>query len=146
MEFLIKARGHKAKTKIYRWLRRNKAFPYFIDGKNYSTVRGKTLEQIHKTIDNENDFALCEGNYFFLDLLYIGDNKELMNKIYNYLCKLIDNKDISIKRLQHTTKENLDFIFHKTESYINPDCKNCYYLKEHPANKVRMKSHKENAD
>jgi len=140
MELLIKVKGHKAKTKIYRWLRRNNAFRYFIDGKNYSTVRGKTIDQIHRIVDNDNDFALCRGDSFLLSLIFIRDNKELMDKIYNYLCKLIDNKDITIKRLQHTTKENLDYMFKKTDSYVNPDCENCIYFKDHPVNQAKKKS------
>jgi len=123
MDYMIIALNKNERVKIYRWLQRNKAFRYFINGKNYSTMNRKTIEQINKRTLNDNSFAECEGNIFFIDLHDIDNDKELVDKLFNYLCGLLDNDRITIKQTKAMNKERLKYLFDKRE--INPDCERC---------------------
>lgn len=123
MDYMIIALDKNERVKVYRWLQRNKAFRYFIDGKNYSTIKKKTIEQVNKRILNDNSFAECDGNIFFIDLLNVNGDKELLDKIFNYLFGLLDNKRITIKQTKFMDEERLKYLFDKRVS--NPDCERC---------------------
>ena len=127
VNLVIKTNIKKNRTKIYRWLQRHKAFPWMIDGKNYSKLSNRVVKSKEHLDSQENlhgglDFAVCDGDKFYINYFKLEEYPEIKEEFYNYLKANIGN-GIHIYKQLVVEEEDLKFIFGKRE--INPDCEQC---------------------
>lgn len=127
MSLVIDTKNEKNRAKIYRWLQRHNAFPWMIDGKNYSKLSNRVVKSKEHLDNQENlhgglGFAECDGNKFIIDYFRLEDYPEIKEEFYNYIISNLDD-GVHIYKQLPLEKNDLEFIFGKRE--INPDCEQC---------------------
>ena len=112
--------------------------------KQYNEYQIQLITKINSSlnilIENKNDFYYYESNFNENYLQQIFNTNESINNIYNYLCSLIDNKEIKIEKNKNNLKLILNYNNSNIELIIEISFKYIFEKLNELNNKIKLKN------